>query len=102
MTNLEIKKALTHTKFVCTEYPALMWHFLPFGVLNIKSNNPSSYRYEWSIIHKGEEVVIKVSPHLIDGHGEFKVLMMKNHITLISLKDPDSILHLNRLQIKSY
>lgn len=99
----QLLKELVNTQYTIVEYPSLLLYFLPTGVLQILGANkqqPIIHRY--SLIHNGEDWILSVSPHILNTPSDMKLMIMKNHVTLTSIKDPNEIIHLTRLKVKSY
>lgn len=102
-TMSQLRKELVHSKFSIQEYPNLMMQFLPLGVLNIFGKDPSiPIKHTYTLSHNNTDFCLHTAPLLIEGESDLKVLMMKNHITLVGIKDNTKQIHLSRLKLKVY
>lgn len=99
----QLLKELINTMFTVVEYPGLLLHFLPEGHLQVWGKDPKTpINITYSLIHNGDNWILATAPHLLQKPSNMKLLIMKNHITLVSLANEEEVLHLNRLKIKSY
>jgi len=97
----QIRKELCMTEYICKEFPGLKFNFIPEGTLQIVGNgNPIIHHYSLSH-NKDGNFILAVSPHILNEPSDMILKIMKNHITLESLKqdennNPIEILHLSK------
>lgn len=97
----QLLREITHTEYLCTEYPHVSIKFLPGGILQIFSERKQPYVRNYSLRHVSKtDWRMTVTPHLTNYPGELVLNVMKNHLTLTNEKG--EVLHLNKLNLKAY
>ena len=97
----QLKKNLEHSRFVCSDNNGIMIRFLPLGVLEVYGKNPGKpYKHTYHLSKIGDNIIMKTCPSIMDNGSDFKVFMIKNHLTFESLKGIKETVHFTRLGAK--
>jgi len=88
--------------WVCTEFPGLLFKFIPQGTLQIFGKDKNPIIHQYTIIHDGVDFFLETAPHLFNEPERMLMRFMPNHITLQGINKDENILHLTRLKLKAY